>query len=78
MIMKIIILPIKFRSCLFHPKERTTVWGGHVHIFTSLGDSHLIVGLCKFCDHWSEKTETDLSSNVNCIGCYGYYDGELR
>ena len=77
------ILSIKLRTCLFHVTTLATSWSGHVHISTPLGDSHLLVGLCKECSKWEKwhykHNLWSLSNNSNgCAGCYGKYTGSLR
>lgn len=74
--------PVEFRTCLFHPKIRAVWWSGHVHIDSSLGDLHVIVGFCKSCHKWEEQQYKNngltLASSKNCVGCYGNYREELR
>lgn len=77
------MFPLEFRTCLFHPAELATVWSGHVHMRTPLGDAHMIVGLCKACHTWEER-EYKVNGNIitgrkpSCEGCYGKYTGSFR
>lgn len=77
------MFPVMFRTCLFHPERRATVWSGHVHMYTPVGEQHVVIGLCKACRKWEEwDYKINGSSLANhdggCKGCYGKYDGSLR
>lgn len=74
---------LEFRTCLFHPLERAVTWSGHVHLYTPLGDTHMIVGLCKACRKWEDyqyKVNAKFTANhgKGCEGCYGKYVGSFR
>jgi hypothetical protein len=77
------IFPIRFRTCLFHSTTLASSWGGHVHWDGPLGESHIIVGLCKDCSKWEEyeyaiNAKSVSNQDKGCKGCYGKYEGSLR
>ncbi len=77
------MIPLQFRTCLFHPRSMAVSWSGHVHIDTPIRlDDHLIVGLCSHCAKWiDEYTRVNgpySNQDRGCMGCYGNYTGTLR
>lgn len=75
--------PVDMRSCLWHPRRPATIWSGHVHIDTPIGDLMATVGLCADCHKWEHDVYSNngaavAAQNGLCVGCYGVLAGTMR